>query len=182
MKRLDIGRRSGIRKDEDKMPFYRFHIDSPLHAPIVLMRLRTIMRDKPGFWKLFKESLGNPPEGSQYFIGKVEGYAFHMQRDIRSRNSFLPQVRGSVNQTITGSRVLITMYLHPFVAVFMLFWLGITGSDALDNFMTNRELIETFIIPALMFLLGIAVTAGVFYTEAIKTRRYLEQKLTAPDE
>jgi hypothetical protein len=161
------------------MPFYRFHIESPLTTQTVLLRVRALVREAPGFWQSVKESFGRRPEGSPPFIGKVEGFTFRMHRDIRYRNSFLPQVRGSVVSTPVGTRVLITMYLHPLVAAFMLFWLGVVGIGALTAFITQRESIDSALIPAGMFLFGIALTVGGFYPEAFKARRLLEQGIGA---
>jgi hypothetical protein len=159
------------------MPFYRFQIESPLPTQTVLLRIRTLVREKPGFWQSIKESFGGRPAGSPPFIGKVEGDAFLMSRDIRYRNSFLPQVRGSVVSTSRGSRVLITMYLHPLVAVFMLFWLGGIGAGALAAFNAQNGSIGPALIPAGMFLFGIVLTVGAFYPEAFKARRLLEQSI-----
>jgi hypothetical protein len=159
------------------MPFYRFQIESPLPAQTVLQRIRTLVRDKPGFWKSIKESFGGHPNGGPPFIGKVEGDTFCMYRDIRYRNSFLPQVRGSVVSTSRGSKVLVTMYLHPLVALFVLFWLGAVGAGALAVFSAQNGNIGPALIPAGMFLFGIILTVGAFYPEAFKARRLLEQSI-----
>ena len=155
------------------MPFYRFQIVTPLPTQTVLQRVRTLVREKPGFWQSIKESFGGHPSDSSPFIGKVEGDSFRMYRDIRYRNSFLPQVRGSVVSTSRGSRVLITMYLHPLVAVFVLFWLGTAGTGVITAFNAQNGNIG----PALMFLFGLILTVGAFYPEAFKARRLLEQSI-----
>ncbi len=156
------------------MPFYRFQIESSLPKQTVLSRIRAIVREKPGFWQSVKESFGSRPEGSPPFIGEVEGESFLIHRDIRYRNSFLPQVRGSVVSTPIGSSVFITMYLHPLVALFMLFWLGGVGAGALAMLKAENG---SFIIPAIMLLFGIGLTAGGFYPEAMKARRILKQSI-----
>jgi hypothetical protein len=159
------------------MPFYRFQIDSPLPAQTVLLRIRTLVREKPGFWQSIKESFGARPDNSPPFIGKIDGDTFRMYRDIRYRNSFLPQVRGSVVSTSRGSRVLITMYLHSLVAVFVLFWLGGVGAGALAAFNAQNGNTGFGLIPAGMFLFGIVLTVAGFYPEALKARRLLEQSI-----
>ncbi len=156
------------------MPFYRCEIDSTLPAQTVLQRIRTLVRDKPGFWQSIKESFGRRPEDCPPFIGKIEGDSFRVYRDIRYRNSFLPQVRGTVVSTSRGSRVLITMYLHPLVALFVLFWLGGVGAGAIAMFRTENG---SFFIPVLMFLFGIGLTVGGFYPEALKARRILKKSI-----
>ena len=156
------------------MPFYRCQIDSPLPAQSVLQRLRALIRDKPGFWQSIKESFGNRPEVSRPFIGKIEGDKFRMYRDIRYRNSFLPQVRGSVVSTSRGSRISITMHLHPLVALFVLYWLGSMGGYTIAAFGAGKGF---NVIPALAFLFGIGLTVGSFYPEALKARRILTQSI-----
>ncbi len=159
------------------MPFYRFQIDSPLPTQTVLLRIRALVREKPGSWQSIKESFGRRPDDCPPFIGKVEGDAFRMYRDIRYRNSFLPQVRGSVVSTSRGSRVLITMHLHPLVALFVLFWLSAVGTGALAAFNSQNGNSGLALIPAGMFLFGIVLTVGAFYPEAFKARKLLEKSV-----
>jgi hypothetical protein len=161
------------------MPFYRFQIDSPLTMQAVLLRVRGLMREAPSFVQSIKESFGRRPEEGPPFIGTIDGAAFHMRRDIRYRNSFLPRVHGSVISAPAGARVLVTMHLHPVVAAFMLFWLGAVGVGAVVAFTSQTTSIQSVLIPAGMFIFGIVVTVGGFYPEAVKARRLLEQGIAA---
>ncbi|MFL6233635.1 MAG: hypothetical protein ACJ76N_10920 [Thermoanaerobaculia bacterium] len=91
-------------------------------------------------------------------------------RDIDHRNSFLPLVRGRIDQEPGGSRVSIILYIHPFVAILMLGWLILVGHNAWpptgDRFM-----------PAGMFLFGLGMILFGFIPEARKARRLLEAAL-----
>ncbi|WP_263770031.1 hypothetical protein [Propionivibrio soli] len=159
------------------MPFYRFQIDSPLATQAVLLRVRGLMRESPSILQAIKESFGKRPQGGPPFIGTLDGTTFKMRRDIRYRNSFLPQVHGNVISAPAGSRILVRMNLHPLIAAFILFWLGAVGVGAVAAFMSESRSIQSVLIPAGMFMFGIVLTAGGFYPEAVKARRLLEQRI-----
>lgn len=76
----------------------------------------------------------------------------------------------------TGTRIDVTMRLHPFVAALMPFWLG--GVGLIGRFViADGEAAEWSLAPIGMFGFGLALTLGAFYPEAIKARRILEQHL-----
>src|SRR5450432_1343655 len=102
------------------MPFYRFHIDSDGSKHVVGERLKTIARKKPEFWESFRLAGKAPDRVDPPFIGIVQEDSFKLQRAIRYRNSFLPMVRGRIAPTPTGTRINVTMYIHPLVALFMM--------------------------------------------------------------
>ena len=77
-----------------RMRFYRCHIDTYEAAPVVTEGLRTMVRDKPGFWQYFSKAWRQRDPSSPPFIGRVQGDSFRMQRNIRYRNSFLPLIWG----------------------------------------------------------------------------------------
>ena len=106
--------------------------------------------------------LASPP-----FIGTVQDDSFRLRRDIRYRNSFLPLVWGRFISTPTGTRVSVTMFIHPLVALFMAFWLGMVGYGALKDRSTPPVVLWG------MFIFGLALTAGGFFPEAIKARRLI---------
>jgi hypothetical protein len=164
---LNVGRKN--------MPFYRFHIESPFSTQNVLERIHGLVRDQPAFWSSIKEQFGSRPNNSPPFIGKIEGSEFHIHRDIRYRNSFLPRISGKVSASRLGTQIKITMSLHPFVAIFILFWLGSVG---IGGFAVAHKSLEQALIPLGMFIFGVALTLGGFYPEAIKARHLLEQSLT----
>src|SRR5262245_58927278 len=158
------------------MPIYRFQIHSHLTTQAVLERVKTLGREAPGFPQLLKESFGVRPDGAPPFIGKVEGSEFKCYRDIRYRNSFLPRITGRVDADVDGAKIDVVMYLHPFVLVFMLFWLGAVGVGAVAAF-RQADVGAVSLVPDGMFVFGVVLTIGGFYPEAIKARRLLEQHI-----
>jgi hypothetical protein len=159
------------------MPLYRFQIDSNLTKQVVLQRIRALTREDPGVWQSIKESFAKRRESSVPFIGGVEESDFRLHRDIRYRNSFLPRIRGHVEAIAGGTRIFVTMYLHPLVGVFMLIWLGGVGLGALAVSTAGQAGTVPTLVPFFMLVFGVALTLGGFYPEAIKARRLLEQGL-----
>jgi hypothetical protein len=155
------------------MAFYRFQFHSRLGAQAVLERIQSLTRDPPGFGQSFKESFGWRPAAVPPFIGKAEGSNFNLHRDIRYRNSFLPRIRGHIDVDAEGTRIDVTMHLHPFAFVFMLFWLGGVGLAGIAMLSHGRP--PQSLIPLGMFAFGVALTLGGFFPEAFKARRLLEQ-------
>jgi hypothetical protein len=157
------------------MPLYWFHIDA-LAPPLVLAdRLRSVVQKEPesqGFWSTWKprEPVGPP------FIGTVQDCSFKLRRDIRRRNSFLPRVKGHIIPTPTGARVDVIMFLHPFTALFMLYWLGLVGYGAWSDTSSSAPILWG------MFIFGIALTAGGFFPEAVKAKRLLSAALLNAEE
>jgi hypothetical protein len=139
--------------------------------------VQAITRVAPGIWDSFKESFGARKDTSAAFIGTVEGNAFSLRRDILYRNSFLPQIRGLISDAPSGSRILVTMRLHPFVAVFICFWLLVVGAGAFAAFSNSSNDPAFSLIPIGMFVFGVALTLVGFYPEAYKARRLLENTI-----
>src|ERR1022692_748291 len=83
-------------------------------------------------------------------------------------------IRGRVTRNGFGSRVDVTMSLHPLVALFMIFWLGAVGLGAF--FLRSAS----SAIPAGMFIFGIALTVGAFFPEAMKAKRLISDAVTNP--
>ncbi len=158
------------------MPWYRFHIETHLSPQAALARVSTLVRERPGLVQSFKEAFGWRPDGAPPFFGSVEGTEFKCQRDIRYKNSFLPRIRGRVGRSPYGTRIDVTMSLHPIVAALMVIWLGGVGISAVVFGQSDGAPIAMMPIP--MFIFGVGLTLGAFYPEAIKARRLLEQHLS----
>ena len=162
------------------MPFYRFQIDANVPPHVVAERMRSIVAEKPTFEQSLTElwKRGGTPQSpifgklSPLFYGSVEDSCFHIQRHIAYRNSFLPKISGRIAATATGTRVRVTMFLHPFTAIFMTFWLGMVGGVGIIGARSASR-----IFPSAMFLFGVALVAGGFFPEAIKARRLISETI-----
>ena len=155
------------------MPFLHYSIESPLAPELVLARLAVCTSKPPSFWEAFARSLDRWVEDRPAFHGTVGERSFRLHRAIRYRNSFLPLIRGTVKATATGSRVSITMFLHPLVAaVLFLWWFGAWQLFTRGSW--GR--------PALLLVVvfGILLPFLSFAFEVVKANRLLE-KAAKPD-
>jgi hypothetical protein len=156
------------------MPFYRFEIDTTLTQQVVMERIRSLIREREAILGFFLRTR-QPFNPATPFVGSAGEDSFSMQRDIRYRNSFLPRIRGKAGPGPTGTCVKVTMFLHPLVAVFVTFWLGIVGSFALLTLSSSDPFVS--LGPGSMFLFGLVLTCGAFFFEAFKARRLLSAAL-----
>jgi uncharacterized membrane protein len=70
------------------------------------------------------------------------------------------------------------MFLHPVVAVFMLFWFGGVGAAVAAVASSRSSNTFSVLVPTFMLLFGVALTLGGFYPEARWARRLLEDHLS----
>lgn len=120
--------------------------------------------------------------GPAMFLGTVEGSNFEIERAIQYRNSFLPQVRGTVRQAANGCTISMTMALHPFVLAFAAVWLSLAGTAALiflASALAERSLSPPALIPAGMFALFVLMATASFAYEARKTEKLLKEIFVA---
>jgi hypothetical protein len=153
------------------MPYYRFQLEVNLPPEVVAERIRAVTAGRPkGFFPQLKERWNNAPN---LFWGTVEGTSFSLQRNISYQNSFLPQIKGKVLLGGFGTRLDVTMHLHPAVAVFMLFWLGIVGSVAMPIGYTE----PMSLVPLGMLAFGLLLPVAAFFPEAFKAKRLITDLL-----
>src|SRR5437763_11727576 len=162
------------------MPFYRFHLDTALPEPAAFERVREFTRPR----RTFRESIGiafrRDDAASPPFLGTVGRSCFRLRRDIRYRNSFLPLIWGRIVPSPRGSRINVTMFLHPLVAVFMIIWFSGLGYALAQLWVHRKEAVPfAVLIPAAMFLFGVALVLVCFIPEAIKAKRLLESAIDA---
>jgi hypothetical protein len=163
------------------MPFYRFHLDTPLSESTASERIQKFTRPHRAFRELIAFNIRNitredntvgPP-----FLGTV-GSTFRLRRDIRYQNSFLPLVWGRIVPSPRGSRINVTMFVHPLVALFMIFWFCGLGYGVVQLWVHRQEAVPfAAVIPAAMILFGVVLVLVCFIPEAIKARRLLESAL-----
>lgn len=152
---------------------YRFELRSSVSAEAVKLRIRGLIRERPGMGQSLREAFGARPQDLPPFIGKLEGNTFNLQRDITYRNSFLPRIQGSIAPAAVGTTVVVSMSLHPLVILFMVLWLAGVGRVALG--LLSSDGFGQALPSVAMFVLGVAVPLGGFYAEAEKARRILTE-------
>jgi hypothetical protein len=159
------------------LPYYRFQLEVPLSPEAVAERMRAVTQEPRTFSEKFRRAWGFGKSGPP-FVGYVEDLSFRLRRDIRHRNLFLPMIRAKVAPEPSGSRVSVTMYLNPVVAVFSVFWLYVFGYATWETAISPRVSGKPeFLVPAGVFVLFLAVAGGSFFFEARKAKRLLEAAL-----
>ena len=111
------------------MPIYWFQLDVGELPPMVVQRVQSLVGPEPKLStrELFLGRRSEERAEDPVFVGSVRELSFSIRRYIRYRNSFLPMIRGRLTPIETGTRVSVTMFIHPAVAVFMAFWLTFVG-------------------------------------------------------
>jgi hypothetical protein len=157
------------------LPYERLVIETMLTRGEVAARLREVTA--PGRRLRFRSSA---PE--MVFQGTVSDRVFRITRVIDYRNSFLPVVRGRIEDAPAGARVEVSMRLHPAVFGFMLFWFGFL-TIILVVIVAIAAIEQTFspffVVPLGMFAFGYALTTGGFKVESRRSRERLEEILSA---
>lgn len=160
------------------MPLYRVSITSPLTPVVAIDRIRSLTRTPPSFTESLRSAFSRAKQERTPFLGEINGPSFSLRRNIRYRNSFLPEIRGNVQPGPSGSSIRITMFMNPFTAVFMLVWLWIVGSIAWPGSLrAESSPTALHFAPVGMFVFGIALVVGGFFPEAIKAKRLLAAAL-----
>ncbi len=116
------------------------------------------------------------------FEGEVGDRTFDVQRAIRYRNSFLPQIRGDIMAAAGGSRIAVRMRLRLFILVFMIIWMGGVGSASLLILISELRRggsLDTALAPAFMFIFGWFLSAAGFTYEARIAEPLLARIMTA---
>jgi hypothetical protein len=151
------------------LPYRAFELYSALPPGEVLQRIARVT--EPRRWIRFGSA-------AQPFEGAVEGSSFDLLRTISYRNSFLPRVRGSVRGIATGSRLAVTMTLHPAVMVFLFVWVGgvlTIGAGLVLGALNGQVEFYFAFLPVGMLLFLWVLAVGAFTFEARKAERLLRE-------
>jgi len=89
------------------VPFRRVELVTKLGPAQVATRLQQVTFPHYRWFRF-------PPRQKQ-FVGPITAERFLLARAIRGLNSYLPRVAGSIAPSLSGSRVSLTMTLHPVI-------------------------------------------------------------------
>jgi len=107
--------------------------------------------------------------GGKKFRGTIAGDSFTIARVITYRNSFLPQIKGTLTEAAAGTTITITLRLMKAVQTFMVIWLsaaalalpGILAAGLFNGFSALPAL-----IPLAMLGFGVAMVHIGFSSES----------------
>ncbi len=113
------------------------------------------------------------PDTKKRYSGKLEGSAFSIQRIINYRNSFLPQIKGTIQNDFDGTTINLQMRLSVLVIIFLCIWCGGVMIGLLASL--SRGLSTATLIPAGMLLLVYLITMAAFKIESKRSIKDLQQ-------
>ena len=93
------------------------------------------------------------------FNGHVRKNDFRISRRIKHSDSFLPLIKGSVEETRSGSIVHLTYGLFPSTKAFLWFWLTVSAAAAIVFFLQKEYIYGTAGIAAGIFCYTVARVA-----------------------
>jgi hypothetical protein len=158
------------------LPFEDFYINTNLKPEEVQSSLEKEVEPVQGFSfkNLFTKTSG------YYFSGYVVNGTFEFKRVISYRNSFLPQIKGSTEAWLNGSRVHVKMGMHTAVIIFMCIWLSFAALFGIVFLIqeTNKGPFKIVdLVPFAMFLFGYLLSLGGFKYESIEAKNKLVELL-----
>ncbi len=120
------------------------------------------------------------------YEGKLnEDGSFDIRRIISYRNSFLPVIKGQIDQDFNGTQIKVKMRLHLVVLIFMMLWsVGVSLAlvIALLFGIVGNEVHPISFIPLGMLLFGYAITMGGFKYESTKSKKFLAKLFDSESE
>ena len=131
--------------------------------------------------RAFRFGLFNRRETKPY-QGKVVGHTFNISRIISYRNSFLPRISGSIENTFSGSLIRVKMRLHVAVIIFICIWGGIVGAVGiafLSQSFGSTNFDPMMLIPLGMLLVFYVVIMLAFKYESKQSKADLESLFEA---
>jgi hypothetical protein len=159
-------------------------LKSPFSPADAASLLQAAIRPRRGGWaQVWSRGAGN-------FMGEVKENRFDIVRDIPGRNSFLPNVRGTIESNIIGSRISVSMKMHASTAGFMAVWLFVTilglldaGRVYYDTWKAGKHMDPHFyIIIGSLAVFGFLLMHFSFRPEARRAENFLKQTLKAETE
>jgi hypothetical protein len=155
------------------IPYRTFSIETHLTPSEALTRLEAAVEPVRRFrW--------SRPERA--FEGVLDGYLFDLRRVIRYRNSYLPCIRGTIQESGTGARVTGTMRPHGLALAFMIFWLGFVGLFCILGVIEALHgRFQTLLVGFGFLAVGIGFPLACFLPEAHKALRLLTEIVEGSD-
>lgn len=161
------------------IPLEKFTIHSSRNPERVRETLLTVVEPRP-WWRWNSRN----PAADQPYQGEIGDRAFQISRIISWDNCFLPVINGRITPEDMGSKIEISMSLHPVSFIFLLVWLGTNGniciSAAIDAFSEEKFEPIALIVALItlgMFLSGFLLVFIGFKPEAAKAKKFLRELL-----
>lgn len=122
------------------------------------------------------------PKIDKPFEGYYANGQFEIQRAINYKNSFLPQIKGTVSESVNGTRIWAKLQMHGFVMAFMAIWLGGVSLGLIGSIyvMVSQDANPAIVmVPFLMLAFGVGMVYFGFNAEKDKSINELKRILNA---
>ncbi len=160
------------------LPYENFTFTTKLPLNIVMERLTKNVSPKSTNVFSFNRDM------SKTYTGKILANSFEISRVINYKNSFLPNINGTLNTFLGKTEIAIKMKPFTMVIVFMSIWLGFVGlacMGVIGYYLLNTKSILSFnfftLVPFIMFIFGCLLVSIPFRLEANKSKAFLLQLL-----
>ena len=155
------------------IPYRRFEFVTALDVSAATAQVAAHLRARRSFWERFTWRASG-------FEGGVTGDRFQFSRIVGYGNSFLPVVRGRIRAEPGGSRIEVTMTMHPFVMLFLVLWGVGFGAGAVSALAgaIQRHTTDNLIVVAILPIAYLAITLA-FGIEALTAERFVREILPA---
>ncbi|MGL5062241.1 MAG: hypothetical protein ACRC62_19875 [Microcoleus sp.] len=158
------------------LPFETLKIATDLTFSEVWQKLDEIIEPPKTWREVLQFQKSRKP-----YQGIMSGNTFKIRRNIKYRNSFLPEITGEIYPQESGCYVKIKMLPHLSVIIFMIFWLWTPGSIgvlALLAWLVDRSVGPIFLPLFGMCILGWALCLFGFKIEAQKSVKFFSTLFT----
>lgn len=147
-------------------PHRTLTIETSLSPAEVHERLEKDVAPRRGTLRVFEVGMYN---------GRVDETGFDFRRSISGRNSFLPNVVGTIEQAAFGSRIHVRLTMPTVVTAFMAVWLGMVALMAIPFAFAMPFPFN--VIPFGMLVFGTLLPKLGFNAEANLAERFLVETL-----
>lgn len=159
------------------LPFEDCSLETKLKGKEIHERLSDLTDTESGFFK-FKSTFKKRSENK--FEGKITENSFEIRRIIRYKNSFLPNISGTIEEFFIGTNIHIKFRLPIFIIIFMCIWLGGVLLGLTIMFLVKAPYTMIF-IPCVMLLFGVGLFTIPFKIEVRKAKELLKEILEAEE-
>lgn len=165
------------------LPFENITYKTRLKEDEVIKRLEAIVDNGPrkivftGILSAF-----NSPKSDYQYYGKTGERTFKLQRIITYRNSFLPNIKGTIEDDFVGTTIKVKMRLNISAMVFMCIWCGAVGFACVfisGQMISEAKFDPAGLIPFGMLLFAYGLVMGGFKYESNKSKKDLKQLFEA---
>lgn len=146
------------------LPFERITYRTNLSEQEVITRLLDFVEPK-------KFGFGRNPV--KEYEGFINNNYFEINRIIKGRNSFLPQISGVIQKHHYETQIEVKMKLHWLVFVFLIFWCGFVVLFLISTLIMEDLKSLNFFLPIFMLIFAYLLTMYGFKSESKKSKEDL---------